>query len=1036
MAVGRIEIMLCSGTGCVAGGAFRIKDAIENELAKRGLQNEVAIVPTGCNGFCGQGPLVVIKPDGIFYAWLKPEDIPFLVEEHFLKGRPVKKFMFVPREKKEPIPLLGDIPFFKKQMLVVLRNKGIIDAEKIDDYIARDGYAALEKVLTSMSPEGVIEEIVRSGLRGRGGAGFPTGVKWKICRGEKVTPKYLICNCDEGDPGAYMDRSVFESDPHSVIEGLAIAAYAIGASHGYIYARTEYPLAIKRMQTAIQQSREYGLLGESILGSGFNFDLEIREGSGAFVCGEETSLIHSIEGKSPEPRQKPPFPAQVGIWDHPTVINNVETLANVPVIISRGADWFSKIGTETSKGTKIFSLVGKINNTGLIEVPMGITLREIIYEIGDGIPGNRRFKAVQTGGPSGGCIPASLMDVPIDYESLVKAGSMMGSGGMIVMDEDTCMVDVAKFYIQFTNDESCGKCTTCRDGSEALLEVLTRITNGEGREGDIEFLEELGLAIKDASMCGLGTTLPNPVLSTIKYFREEYEEHIKYKRCPAVVCRGLISSPCQYMCPLHTDVPAYLTLTAMGRFKEALEVVRKTNPLPLICGRVCMAHCALKCRSKETGDALAVKEVKRFLTDWELNSGQYPQVVPLPKKFEEKVAIIGSGPAGLAAGYYLAQEGYPVTIFEKFPVAGGMLAVAIPEYRLPKKLLQLEIDAIRQAGVDIRTNSPVESIDALMEEGYKAVLVAVGAHKNRKLGIPGEEAEGVVDPITFLRQVNLGERSQTLGDRVGIIGGGNTAVDTARTALRLGSKDVTIYYRRTRAEMPAIAEEIEAAIEEGVKIEFLVNPTKVISDNGKLKSIEFIRTKLGDPDASGRKRPVPIDGSEFAVELDALLPAVSQDAEIPSGFGVELSKGGAIVTDKETLMTSRKGVFACGDAVTLPTDVTTAMSEARNVAELMHKYLRGQELAREYEPVRPSVVVEPIEMGEEEAATTRPQMIRLPADERRHTFEEVDLGYTEESVMKEARRCLRCDWELQKLRRKAAKDAQEVEEVPQVVEPS
>lgn len=541
MAARRLELMLCTGTGCVAGGAYRIKQILEQELTRHGLQEEVSLVPTGCNGFCGQGPLLVVMPEKIFYGWLKTEDIPFLVQEHFLKGRPVKKLMFTPPERKEPIPLLSDIPFFKKQMLIVLRNKGIIDPEKIDDYIARDGYTALEKVLTSMSPEEVIEEIIKSGLRGRGGAGFPTGIKWKVCRNEAKTPKYVICNCDEGDPGAYMDRSVFESDPHSVIEGQTIAAYAIGASHGYIYVRTEYPLAIRRMQRAIEQAREYGLLGENILGTGFSFDLEIREGSGAFVCGEETSLIHSIEGKSPEPRQRPPFPAQVGIWGCPTVINNVETLATVPVIINRGAHWFSKIGTETSKGTKIFSLVGKINNTGLIEVPMGITLREIIYEIGGGIPGNRQFKAVQTGGPSGGCIPASLIDLPIDYESLTQAGSMMGSGGMIVMDEDTCMVDVAKFFIQFTNDESCGKCIVCRDGSAALLEVLTRITDGEGQEGDIEFLEELAWAIKDASMCGLGTTLPNPVLTTIRYFRDEYEAHIREKRCPAKVCKNLIA---------------------------------------------------------------------------------------------------------------------------------------------------------------------------------------------------------------------------------------------------------------------------------------------------------------------------------------------------------------------------------------------------------------------------------------------------------------------------------------------------------------
>ncbi|UCH10589.1 MAG: 4Fe-4S binding protein [Fidelibacterota bacterium] len=536
----RIEVMACAGTGCVSGGAFQIIDALEKELTAHGLIDEISIVPTGCNGFCGQGPLMVVIPDNIFYGWLTLDAIPHLVEEHFLKGRPVQKLMFTPPEEKEPFPLLSDIPFFRKQLLVVLRNKGIIDPEKIEDYVARDGYTALEKVLSSMPPDTVIGEISKSGLRGRGGAGFPTGTKWEIARKQEKTPRYLIANCDEGDPGAYMDRSVLESDPHSVIEGMSIAAYAIGSSDGFIYVRSEYPLAIERMKTALSQAREYGLLGSSILDSGFDFDIEIREGSGAFVCGEETSLIHSIEGDIPEPRQRPPFPAQSGLWGCPTVINNVETLANVPVIITRGSEWYSNIGTETSKGTKIFSLVGKINNTGLIEVPMGINLRDVVYEIGGGIPNGKEFKAVQTGGPSGGCIPASMLDSPIDYESLVEAGSMMGSGGMIVMDEDTCVVDVSKFFIQFTNDESCGKCVACRDGSEALLEVLDRIAGGEGREGDVEFLEELGAAVKDASMCGLGQTLPNPVLSTLNYFRDEYEAHVNEKRCPALVCRDMI----------------------------------------------------------------------------------------------------------------------------------------------------------------------------------------------------------------------------------------------------------------------------------------------------------------------------------------------------------------------------------------------------------------------------------------------------------------------------------------------------------------
>ncbi|MCL4538573.1 MAG: FAD-dependent oxidoreductase [Bacteroidetes bacterium] len=485
------------------------------------------------------------------------------------------------------------------------------------------------------------------------------------------------------------------------------------------------------------------------------------------------------------------------------------------------------------------------------------------------------------------------------------------------------------------------------------------------------------------------------------------------------------------MCPLHTDVPAYITLVAKGEFKEALDVIRKTNPLPLICGRVCMAHCALRCRSRETGDPIAIKELKRFLTDLELNAGEMPEVSPFLRTYDEKVAIIGSGPAGLTAGYYLARKGYAVTIFEKFPIAGGMLAVAIPEYRLPKRLLQMEIDAIKQAGVTIKTNSPVENIDALFDDGYKAVLIAVGAHKNRKLEIPGEDVEGVIDPITFLRNVNIGEHVAPLGDRVGVIGGGNTAVDTARTALRLGSTGVTIFYRRTRAEMPAIPEEIEAAIEEGVKIEFLVNPTRVISENGRLKGVELVRTKLGQPDASGRKRPIRIEDSEFVVELDSLLPAVSQDTEIPGGFGVAVSRGNAVVVDKETYLTNRKGVFACGDAVTLPTDVTRAMAQAQIVADLIHKYLRGEPLTRRYQPIIPSVVVEPIGV-EEVTEFTRPTMPKLPSFCLMNNFHEVDLGYTKQAAMKEARRCLRCDWEMQKIRQKEGRESLDVPEAIQV----
>ena len=537
----RTHVMLCAGTGCVSNGTYKIKEALERELEKHDLQDEVAVVMTGCNGFCAQGPVAVVKPDEIFYQLLTEDAIPHLVEEHFLKGRPVQKLMYTPPAEKTPVPKMSDIGFFGKQRLVALRNRGMIDPEQIDEYIARGGYTALVKALTEMTPTQIIGEIKRSGLRGRGGAGFPTGNKWELIANAKRIPKYLVCNADEGDPGAFMDRSIIESDPHSVLEGMIIGARATGASHGYVYIRNEYPLARERLVKAMDQAREYGLLGKDILGKGLSFDVSIQQGAGAFVCGEETSLIASLEGRAPEPRIRPPFPVESGVWQAPTNINNVETWANVPEIINKGAKWFAGIGTETSKGTKVFSVVGKVKNTGLVEVPMGITLREIVYDIGGGIIGDKKFKAVQTGGPSGGCIPESLLDLPIDYEKLAEVGSIMGSGGLIVMDEATCMVDVARYFLEFLRDESCGKCTACREGIDVMHGILVRICEGNGTEGDIELLEELAEAVKDASLCALGGTAPNPVLSTIRYFREEYRSHIKDKTCPAGVCKALIT---------------------------------------------------------------------------------------------------------------------------------------------------------------------------------------------------------------------------------------------------------------------------------------------------------------------------------------------------------------------------------------------------------------------------------------------------------------------------------------------------------------
>ena len=563
MDIARAHVLICGGTGCSSSKSAQIAEEMEAQLKAKGLDKEVKVVITGCFGLCALGPIMIVYPEGAFYSKVTLEDVAEIVDEHLLKGRIVKRLLYdeTISADSDEIKSLNEVDFYKKQQRVALRNCGVINPENIDEYIAFDGYKALGKVLTEMTPEEVINTIKASGLRGRGGGGFPTGMKWEFAAKTQDDQKYVACNADEGDPGAFMDRSILEGDPHSVIEAMAIAGYAIGANQGYIYIRAEYPIAVDRLRIAIDQAKEYGLLGDNIFGTDFSFDLDLRLGAGAFVCGEETALLTSIEGKRGEPRPRPPFPAVKGLWMKPTLLNNVETYANICQIILNGSDWFNGIGTEKSKGTKVFALGGKINNTGLVEIPMGTTLREIIEEIGGGIPNGKKFKAAQTGGPSGGCIPASLMDTPIDYDSLMAIGSMMGSGGLIVMDEDNCMVDIAKFFLEFTVDESCGKCAPCRIGTKRLLEILTKITEGNGTMEDIDKLEELCYSIKESALCGLGQTAPNPVLSTLKYFREEYIAHVKDKKCPAGVCKNLLNfsiiadkckgcSACARKCPV------------------------------------------------------------------------------------------------------------------------------------------------------------------------------------------------------------------------------------------------------------------------------------------------------------------------------------------------------------------------------------------------------------------------------------------------------------------------------------------------------
>ncbi len=1016
-----IRIIVHLGTCGISSGANTVLECFEKELNSRGLA-DVTVMRGSCLGLCGIEPVVtVLLPNHrrIIYSEVDENKVPRIINEHIIGGRRISEWV-----------VDENTPRFKKQEIRIMHNQDI-DPMKIDEYLARDGYQALAKAL-QMKPEDVMAEIEKSNLRGRGGAGFPTARKWGFVRSAISSEKHVVCNGDEGDPGAYMNRAVLEGNPHSIIEGMAIGAYAIGnVTEGFAYVRAEYPLAIRTLRHAIEQAEQYGLLGKNILGTGFSFSLDIFPGAGAFVCGEETALLHSIEGQRGNPTQRPPFPANVGggLFGKPTTINNVETWSNIPRIIWEGADWFTSVGSKKCKGTKVLCLAGNVKNTGLVEVPLGMTLGEIVFDIGGGIAGDKQFKGVQIGGPSGGFLSSEHLNTPVDYEEIPATGAIMGSGGLIVMDDNNCMVDMAKFFLGFTRDESCGKCTPCRAGIPEMRSILINISNGTASLGDLDTLEELAAMVSSAALCGLGQTAPNPVITGLRHFRNEFQKHIIEQKCLAGVCSELFVSPCQHTCPVQLDIPGYLSLIKAGEFVEAYTLMKQRNPLPAVCGRVCHHPCELKCNRSRQDEALRIRDLKRFAADYTHNTNANIQFHPRATK-TESVAIVGAGPSGLSAAWDLALEGYRVDVFEAMPVAGGMLATAIPGYRLPKSILQKEISEIEKLGVNIITSTPIDNPLTLLGEGYQAVFIATGSAKGVKVGIPGEDLNGVYDAIEFLRKVNLNEKVD-IGRRVAVIGGGNSSIDAARTALRLGANGVHIIYRRTEDAMTAqweeIAdakeegmsllaeyEELREAKEEGVHIHTLTNPIEILSKEGKITGIRCLNMELKEYDNSARKTPYPVEGSEFDIDVDTVIVAIGQqpETEFAKGTDIKIGRNRTIIIDEQTMSTGVPGVFAGGDVATGPRTVIECIAAGQKAAASIVKYLQK---INEYQRNEGSVTKYPSVMptDEELKEKNRIPIRKIPAVLRARNFHEVSMTMNPDEAMLEASRCLRCDLEVE-----------------------
>ena len=1021
----RPRIGVGMGTCGKGNGAEGVYHAFAEAIGQQG--RDVRLASVGCFGFCAQEPLVNVRIPGrplVILRRVQASDVPRILDDlaagsitdglalckieewdhltaHILYGQGYPN-----------IPSWQTIPFFKPQKKIVLRNCGLISPDDIEEYIAIGGYQALYKVLIDANPEVVIEQIKAAKLRGRGGAGFLTGLKWEFLRRAVSDAKYVICNADEGDPGAYMNRNEIESDPHSLLEGMIIGGYVMGAAEGIVYIRAEYPLAVHRLTRAIEQARQSGILGENCLGRGFRFDIRLVEGAGAFVCGEETALIASLEGYAGRPRPRPPFPAQKGLYDKPTNINNVETWYNVAPIVSKGPAWFSEIGSTKSAGTKVFSLVGKINNTGLVEMPLGTPLKTFIYDVGEGGSDGKHIKAVQTGGPSGGCIPQDMFDTPVDYETLAQLGSIMGSGGMVVMDEDNCMVDVARYFIEFTHSESCGKCIPCRVGLDKSLRILNAFTRGRATETDLDRLDEMARMIRDTSLCGLGQTAPNPLLTTMRHFRHEFLDHIRAKRCRAGVCDDLALSPCENSCPLHMNIPRFLQLYKEGRIEEAFEAVVMDNPLPASTGRVCQHPCDNRCRRRTLDSAVNIREVHRTIADSIYQSDRFDALAArivarkLPPT-DRKVAVVGAGPTGLAAAFYLALLGHEITVYESNPEPGGMLRYALPEYRLPRAVIRGEVELIRRLGVEFQCGIAVGTDITLndLDNQYNAVFLAIGTWKEAWVYLPGTELKGVIPALLFLEAVAK-EEAVRLGRKVAVIGGGNAAIDSARTALRMGA-EVTVIYRRERKDMPAIREETDAAEEEGAKFLFLATPHRIVGDEeGNVKGMEVVKTRLGEFDASGRRRPVPTEEIR-RLECDTAILAVGEavDQDFLRASGLRIKENGTLEVDRYTLETSRGKFYAGGDLISGASNVSNAMGYGKKAARKMDQRLMG---TYRWDKIDPGFAYSNAPPGDP-SPSQRHTLEELPARERVESFVEAMISLSDEETLDEASRCLRCD---------------------------